>query len=53
MQTTQQGGNVRWNRLFHNVAVQLPNVIADANPDGTGNPGVGIISAYRPFGKSI
>ncbi len=53
IQTTQEVGNLRWNRLFHKAAIHLPNMIADAYPDGTGYTSIRIISAYGPFRKRL
>ncbi len=53
IQTTQEISNLRWNRPAQNFAIHFPNVIAHANPERTGNPTFGIISAYRPFSKRI
>jgi hypothetical protein len=53
IQPTQQLGKVRWNRLFEKIAVHFPKVIADANPDGTGYTGIGIIGGDRPFSEGF
>ena len=53
IQTTQKVGNPRRNRLFHNVAVHLPNIIAHANSDGMGDTTVGIIKIDCPFRRRI
>jgi hypothetical protein len=49
----QEVGNLRWNGLFHGVAIHLPNMIADAGPDGTGNTSIRITGSYRPFRERI
>jgi len=53
IQTTQEVNNLRRNRLFQKIAIHLPKVIADAYSNGTGNPGISIISAYCRFRKRI
>src|SRR5262249_59757141 len=35
------------------MPIQLPNFIPDANPQGSGNPALGIISSDRPLIKRI
>src|SRR6266568_7869841 len=40
----QEVGNLRWNRFVQKVAIHLPKMIADTNPDRTGYTSVRIIA---------
>src|SRR6266545_600806 len=51
IEAAQEVGDPRRNRLFENLAIHLPQVVADAQPDGSGNPSVDITGTYGPFRK--
>src|SRR5205085_9100245 len=53
VQSIQQIGNIRGKRPSRRVAVNLPQFVSDANPQGASKATLGIITSDSPFRKKI